>query len=379
MENGFLEYYGDHNISPVRQNINDIEIHYERRKKLYRQCGIPVMTFRNAKMLEVGPGSGYNTLAFFHWNCRHIDLIEANPRGREDMEKLFAEYAIPKDKYKVFPCKIEDYSGDEKYDIIIAEGFLPNIYNQQEIINKLKDLVTENGIIVITCSDDVSFFIEKIKRLMGGAFTKDLPDYEQKVEYLTNLFAPQLLKLRGVSRRPEDWVRDQILNPVGINGTEMSISQAIDYFGDEFDVLGGSPAMFTDYSWYKDIWYDYKEDYRKQFAQKRLSLMMANMAEIALPIEQVEIAAEKLKKITKLVSEYEMSLDIGNIKGIAEITASMKELVHQNFDVSFVRVFDEIQEILLNIQNEKKINMEEYPNFFAAFGRTQQYISFIKR
>ena len=61
MKNDFLEYYGEHHISPVRQDINNIEAHYNRRKKLYRQCGIPAIAFRNAEVLEVGPGGGYNT------------------------------------------------------------------------------------------------------------------------------------------------------------------------------------------------------------------------------------------------------------------------------------------------------------------------------
>lgn len=58
MENNYIEYYGKHDISPVKQDIKDIEVHYNRRKKLYRQCGIPAIAFRNAKILEVGPGGG---------------------------------------------------------------------------------------------------------------------------------------------------------------------------------------------------------------------------------------------------------------------------------------------------------------------------------
>ena len=58
MKNDYLEYYGEYHISPVKQNIDDIKVHYERRKKLYRQCGIPTLAFRNAEILEVGPGGG---------------------------------------------------------------------------------------------------------------------------------------------------------------------------------------------------------------------------------------------------------------------------------------------------------------------------------
>lgn len=64
-----------------------------------------------------------------------------------------------------------------------------------------------------------------------------------------------------MSRPAKDWVMDTIFNPSMYNNT-MSVVQAIDFFGSEYDILGASPNMFTDYSWYKDIWYDYKDDYK---------------------------------------------------------------------------------------------------------------------
>lgn len=63
--NGWLEYYGEHEISPVRQDLSDINLHFAKREKLYRQLGLPGIAFEGKKILEVGPGSGYNTLAFF--------------------------------------------------------------------------------------------------------------------------------------------------------------------------------------------------------------------------------------------------------------------------------------------------------------------------
>lgn len=62
MVNEQLEYYLKHNISPEHQDISDLKIHFERREKLYRQCGIPGLAFRNAEILEVGPGGG-----IIHW------------------------------------------------------------------------------------------------------------------------------------------------------------------------------------------------------------------------------------------------------------------------------------------------------------------------
>lgn len=379
MKTDFLQYYGEHNISPVRQDISDIELHYERRKKLYRQCGIPTITFKNVEILEVGPGGGYNTLAFFHWDIEHIDLVEANPAGREDMQRLFLEYDIPVNRYNIFPCKIEDFQTEKKYDMIIAEGFLPNIYNQQEVINKLKSLATKNGIVVITCSDDVSYFVEIMKRLVGVSLTGNMTEYNQKVEYLTNFFSPQLSKLKGVSRSPKDWVQDQILNPVVVNGTELTMARAITYFGDEFDVLATSPRMFTDYSWYKDVWYDYKKSYKEQFNRKRMSLLMANMPEIILSSEQAGILVKYFEHIKKLESEYEETRNLEKVGKIIEEMDSMDELLQKDFCDEFVSVFHEIKEVLLCILRKEDIHMEKYPHFFSAFGRTMQYMSFVKK
>lgn len=379
MKNDQLEYYIQHNISPERQNIDDIETHYERRKKLYRQCGIPEIAFRNAEILEVGPGGGYNTLAFFHWNCKHVDLVEANPQGIRDMKLLFAQQKISDKKYEIFESEIENYNTNRKYDIIIAEGFIQHLYNQVEVIDKLKSLVNDKGIIVITCGSRIDCFVEVIKGMIGKVLTQNMKTYEEKIKYLTDIFKPQLEKLPGVSKVPEDWVKDHIFNPEGYNDKELTIIQAMQYFTEAFDVQGCSPQMFTDYSWSKDIWYDYRKDYKEQFAKKRLSLLLANMPEIILPEEQVNKLSEQFEIIIKAEAEYERTLDFEKINEILQAMDNMESLIMQKFSDTFIKVFLEIKELLLTMQKGEKVNMEQYPYFFAAFGRTQQYISFIKK
>jgi len=378
VNNDFLEYYGEHSISPVRQDITDIALHYERRKKVYRQCGIPLLAFRNAELLEIGAGGGYNTLAFFYWNVKHVDIVEANPQGIADMQKLFTEQKIPEDKYNIFRNKIEDFKIDKKYDIVIAEGFLPYIYNQCEVINKLQDLTASEGIVVITCSDDVCMFIESMKRLIGIALVSAIDSYSEKVNYLSELFEPQLKKLRGVSRSAKDWVQDQILNPAGVNGMELSLLQAIEYFEKEFDILGSSPHMFTDYSWYKDIWYDYKKEYKEQFRRKRLNLLQANASERILSIEQSDSLTEHFVSIKNLAAKYERTLEIDFINKIIEELGFVQKLAKQFLDDKFINILQEIVQLLYCIQKNEKVIMENYPQFFGAFGRTQQYISFVK-
>lgn len=379
MVNDQLEYYIKNNLEPGHQNIEDIHVHYARRKKLYRQCGIPEIAFRNAEMLEVGPGGGYNALAFLHWNCKHIDLVEGNPLAVKDIQSLFKEQKIAKNKYDVFESTIEKYKTEKKYDIVIAEGILPFIYNQEEVIDILKELVNEKGIVVITCIDKIGFFIEIIKKLIGLILVRDIPSYDEKVKYLTNIFKPQLANLRGASKRPEDWVKETVLNPEVTNGMELTFSQAIQYFGKDFDVLNTSPQMFTDYSWNKDIWYNYKKDYLEQYDKKRFNLLMTTMPEIILPSDRAQILIKGFKDIDNAASECVQTLDISKIKSILEVMDFMDEILREDFEEGFMRVFGEIKEILSHIYNNESVNMEQYPHFFAAFGRAQQYISFVKK
>jgi 16S rRNA G527 N7-methylase RsmG len=145
VRNDYLEFYAEKKISPVHQDISNIAKHYRRREKLYRQCGVPVGLLKNKEVLEVGPGSGYNTLAFFAWNIAHVDLVEPNRTAVADMEQLF--HKIDSKKYKIYPQIFEEYATqcERKYDFVVAEGFLNNLPVATDIFHKLLTFVKMGG------------------------------------------------------------------------------------------------------------------------------------------------------------------------------------------------------------------------------------------
>ena len=85
-----LSYYLTHGISPVHQDISDLNLHLVRREKLYRKLGIPSIAFKNKRLLEIGPGGGFNSLAFFAWGA-NIDFVEANPIACDEIKKLMQD------------------------------------------------------------------------------------------------------------------------------------------------------------------------------------------------------------------------------------------------------------------------------------------------
>ncbi|SVE28106.1 uncharacterized protein METZ01_LOCUS480960, partial [marine metagenome] len=74
-----LDYYLEKNISPVEQDISDFGRHLDRREALYRSLGIYSNAIKGKRVLEVGPGSGQNSLHLAHSMPEELVLVEPNP------------------------------------------------------------------------------------------------------------------------------------------------------------------------------------------------------------------------------------------------------------------------------------------------------------
>lgn len=373
--NKILDFYREHNISPVHQDISDFNYHCARREKLYRQLGMPVLLFNRAEVLEVGTGGGYNSVVLAQWNC-HLSMVEPNETAQNEIIELFREKKI--EDYVLYKETVEQHSGKE-YDVVIAEGFLPTIENRVEVLEKLKSLVKETGILVITCQDEMGMFVERMKRLVGHRSVKNVVSYCEKVKKLVDILEPQLKLLHGVSRPVEDWVQDQILCEDFNCNDILDLKKAIQGIGDNWDVLGcSSPDFFSDCSWYKDIEYDYKKSYCDQYDKKSYNLIIAGREEIDTSNIDVSIVRTSVDKIRKLEIEYENS-EQKEEKVVQEIIYELQKLYEllQKCDKELAVFLSETIEILSSDPNQ--LELADYPNFCKCFGRSQQYISFVKK
>ena len=154
----------------------------------------------------------------------------------------------------------------------------------------------------------------------------------------------------------------------------------MDYFGKEADYLGSSPRMFTDYSWYKDIWFDYIADCKRQFALKNANLMLANMKEEIRVVSSEMVELRELISHSKLLSrEYENTKNQHLLDEIFKCHIQVQKIMgDKSADLSVVlsQVRDALQDVLEDID---EFDFAKYPQFFSAFGRTLQYMSFVKK
>lgn len=293
------------------------------------------------------------------------------------MQSLFCQHEIDKCQYEIFPVQIEDFHPESQYEIILAEGFLHSIDNASEIIDKLFAMLTNGGVLVITCMDEQSVFVEQIKRLVAHIYIKDIQTYEEQVTILTSFFTGQMSNLKGMSRSVEDWVRDDILNPAFQNSNLLSIGKVIEMLPDNIEVLGTSQNMFTDYSWYKDVRFDIKGEYLSQFRKKQHNLMLTGEGETIISLEMNDKINQIVKRIREASKRYEQNGDWEEITVIIDKLGEL-ESIAESIDEKLFHFVQDSREILVHI-NEQNFVIQDYQAFFHAVGRTQQYISLVKR
>lgn len=385
--NPFISFYGRCHISPVRQDLSDFKRFLRRREKLFTTLGVPPLIFSRRRILEIGPGGGYNSLAFFRWGgC--VDFVEPNPKAREELPELLERYGVKKEAWDLYDCKIESFYIEKKYDVILAEGFMHGLNNKKEVLTKIKSLAGKGGIVIVTCVDDISCFFEILKRLIGAKliYLKGITEFHEKVDILVRVFRSHFQSLRHVSRLVEDYVIDNFLNPSLYIENLFSMGECIEEFDDTFILLGSSPAMFTDYSWYKDLEYDAMTSALEQFYMKRHTLMLYNLEESLRAPEENKYLAQKTFEFRQLAGELENYFSDNGIHKEAILTSLRKvvEILDEinlltrdiHHDISDA-ICEAIDLLIDEDLNETKISSAQ--KFTRAFGRGQQYMCFMKK
>lgn len=239
-----LDFYQQHGISPVHQDIADLPAHFARRAGLYRSLGLPPMAVRGKRVLEIGPGSGENALYTLSLKPAEYLALEPNP--------VAAASARVRLGLDVFETSIEDYEGVYAFDIVLCEGLLGLCGSDPRVLlEAVARHVAPGGVLVITCIDAISDHAEVLRRAQAQQLIDRSAPLADQVATLRPVFAPHLATLKGMTRSVDDWIIDNLLNPASI-GPTFSIPEACAALDGRFDVLGCSPRFLLDWRWYKE-------------------------------------------------------------------------------------------------------------------------------
>lgn len=120
----------------------------------------------------------------------------------------------------------------------------------REMATHVLSFIRPGGAVILTCFDSVSAFSEIARRYLASSIFENLEYSAELVRQLVDFFTPDFTHLSGMSRRPEDWVLDSIINPW--LGDFFSLQDALEVATDGYALLGTSPKIIQDWRWYKD-------------------------------------------------------------------------------------------------------------------------------
>jgi len=247
-----LSFYRDHSVAPVRQEITDMDAHFARRRVLYQQLGIPPGAFTGRRVLEIGPGTGQNSLFVAAQKPSQLVLVEPNAAGRKEIGASFEPFPAWREILSIYDLPIEQFQDAQQFDIVLCEGLIgasghPDL---KALILSIADHVRVGGMLVLTCTEYVGYLSEMLRRLLGYEISGHLKDVNQRVALMLPIFSRHLQSLHGMSRRFDDWIIDNLINPASV-GRLVSFDACLSYLGDRFDVLSSSPRFISDWTWYK--------------------------------------------------------------------------------------------------------------------------------
>jgi SAM-dependent methyltransferase len=373
-----VDFYRRNGISPVRQDISNLEAHFSRRGGLYRQLGLLPAFFRGRSVLEVGPGSGFNSIYTATLEPSRYVLLEGNPAGVADIERLFATFPVLRARIEIASSLVEDYDSSERFDFVLCEGMLAlaGIADPASLLRTVAGFVAPGGVLVITCIDAVSDFAETLRRLCGQLLVDPADTLAAQAAMLTPVFSPHLATLPGMSRRHDDWVVDNLLNPASI-GPYLSIPDAIAAIRDEFEYYAASPHFSTDWRWYKSLTpgaTDYNARGAEQYwanAHNLLDCTRLFAPRDPLANQQLYRQCEATRD---LIRDYENTRDAGHITSIRARLADVEQSVRA-FNPEVADAVQEVSALVISVPPDPKA-VAGSPRFGPWFGRGQQYLSF---
>jgi SAM-dependent methyltransferase len=381
MTESLLDFYRRHQISPVRQDIQDLGAHFGRRAALYRHLGILPAFVRGRTVLEIGPGSGFNSLYTASLEPSRYVLVEANPRGVDDIRSLFSNHRVIAACPDIVAASADDYESSAPFDFVFCEGVLglAGLPDPTALLRTVARHTAPRGVLVITCIDAVSDFSETLRRFVAQLIVNPAAALDEQVRQLLPLFSPHLSTLAGMNRRHDDWIVDNLLNPASI-GPLLSIADAIATLDAAFDVYGSSPRFLTDWRWYKSI--AGETDRFNELALEEYWANVHNLLDYRAvwprrdPRENRRLYDSCLE-VRNGVHEFERRRDRNIVaivlEGLDKIAASVA-----GFSAATGEALAHLRSALAP-QPLDAAAIAASPGFAPWFGRGQQYLSFTRR
>ena len=372
-----LEYYIKEGISPVHQDISNLSKHFQIRSSLYRLLGLIPSFFTGKDIIEVGPGSGHNSIYTATLLPRTYELVEPNPLALKDISKIFGDLSIKHTKPNIISKCIEDFKSDKLYDIAICEGWLGGIHDyEKSMLIKLSSFVKSGGVMLITFYSPIGGMATFLRRLLAYRLISKKDSMKKKTRILEKAFFSHLNTLSSMSRSHKHWIQDSILNPhiyVGISTPRLFIK----ILNDKFVIHQSVPRFATDWRWYKSLHGKQRklnESFLAEYDTISHCMIDFRMDGVKRSIKKNEQLEKICFDFSTLAKDNENLGHGGYMKNVEPILSKIISNIEPDLPQASKKALYEVSALLKKkvVEIDDVAKMSEFSGFF---GREQCYLS----
>jgi 2-polyprenyl-3-methyl-5-hydroxy-6-metoxy-1,4-benzoquinol methylase len=364
MTKPFIDFYNSIGFAPTSQQSGLRVEHKQNRDNLYRKLGIHASTWVNASVLEVGPGSGENSIDLIARGIRSLLLVDAVPAVLDKIKDRVPEDA--KVKYQLLD--LQETKIDGNFEIVVCEGVIPFQLDPKSFVRNISNSVKHGGLLLITTADAVSSLSEVLRRYIAHKLIAiDTPNLDNIVIF----FAEDFAALPRMTRNPKDWVLDSILNPwVGSFFSIHDATQALLYNG--FQPVSQTPSISEDLGWYKEESSNTKvaQDWENRYfsnVHKLIDTRNVNLSSASPESNQILITecSNIFASMKEFISNKSLTHEDKILAGIEKILSKCPQLSFETHS--------SLHAILLWANSLRNEDLREFRPFW---GRGQQHILF---
>jgi ubiquinone/menaquinone biosynthesis C-methylase UbiE len=379
-----LEYYQQHQITPVRYDLSNLDAHMERRLSLYAKIGLLPLTFSNSRILEVAAGTGHNSLYLAQTMPQQLVLLEPNPSGIQHIKEVYENFNLPHTKPECVFLKLEDYSPAEKFDVVLCENWLGTSSHELSLLNKLASFVANQGVLVVTTVSPIGFVPNLLRRFLSVYLSPVTDEFKKRTEILVSAFSTHLASLASMTRSHVDWVHDNMMNPAYF-GLCLSTPLVLEQLGNQFDVLATSPSFSEDWRWFKGLHGEQRKTNEHLLAEyEKKSHNFLDYREPPFPGNAVEnrTLEEHAHSLLKAIQLHEDAhIQKSDPAPYAKVVLSLLDQFIASIPVTMLPARRSLIELRQYIENPATINasaINGLSEFSKLFGRETSYVSLMR-
>ena len=157
------QYYESQLVLPTFANLGDgqaLEDYVRARADFFTgKLFLPPAVFRGADVVEFGPDTGENALAFATWGA-DMTLVEPNIKAWPQIEKYFDAFGLAPRLKALVDSDVEEFTRDAPCDAVIAEGFIYTVQPMEAWLGAFHRLLKTDGFFIVSFYERLGGFVE---------------------------------------------------------------------------------------------------------------------------------------------------------------------------------------------------------------------------